>query len=256
MELSKHKNHRDFKYLSWLRKQPCVASGEKAQCAHHIRIGTNGGSAIKPSDYFCIPLLNEYHTTGLFAIHVIGEETFFKQFKLNPNQLFIKYLKQYLLEKFNVHVQLKDKNDEALIAYMIQLIQDNGPQFDRPKKQSKPKKSIIEDEYYQRAKEVKKVQDRQLRQKIKEEEKEIKLENKNNKTKSKSLKGTEFYEKAKEYKRARDKEMRDKIKLDKKTSKISKTPAQSDYYEKAKELKRIRDKEFRAKLKEQRKSSK
>ena len=84
MEFSKHKNHRNPNYLIWLREQPCVASGEKAQCAHHVRLGTNGGSSLKPSDYFCIPLIHEYHTTGLFAIHVVGEDTFLNQSRLWP----------------------------------------------------------------------------------------------------------------------------------------------------------------------------
>lgn len=284
MELSKHKNHRNPKYLSWLRKQPCVASGNKAQCAHHIRLGTNGGSSLKPSDYFCIPLLNEFHTTGLFAIHVVGEDTFLKQFKLNRNELFIKYLTQYLIETFDVYIQLEDKKDEELIAYMIKLVEEKGPKFDRPKKKKKPKHSLVDDEFYQKAKEAKKTQDRELRLKIKED---VKLEKASSMTKS--LKGNEYYEKskelkrlkdkelrakikesaqsqkkqiqesefhkqAKELKRARDKELRAKIKLDQKSKAPTENSiAQSEYHQKAKELKRARDKEFRAMLKAQRK---
>ena len=129
MELSKHKNHRNLKYLNWLRKQPCVVSGDKAQCAHHIRLGTNGGSSLKPSDYFCIPLLNEYHTTGSYAIHVVGENTFLKQLKLDRNKLFIQFLKQYLVEEFTVYFQLENLSDEVLISHLINLIEENGPQF-------------------------------------------------------------------------------------------------------------------------------
>ena len=266
MELSKHKNHRDASYLSWLRKQECVISGQKAQCAHHIRLGTNGGSSLKPSDYFCIPLLNEYHTTGLFAIHIIGEDSFLTQFRLNKNELFIGYLKKYLIEEFNTYIQLEDLYGESLIAYMIKLIEEKGPTFDKARKKAKSKKtksssiskkSITENEFYQKAKEEKKVRDRQLRMKLKEADKDSEkdfspiLKKKTSKSVS-TFKGNEYYEKSKELKRLRDKEMRDKLKLSQKVNK--KNNAQTEIYQQAKEKKRIKDKEFRQKLKEQRKS--
>jgi hypothetical protein len=268
MELSKHKNHRDASYLSWLRKQECVISGQKAQCAHHIRLGTNGGSSLKPSDYFCIPLLNEYHTTGLFAIHIIGEDSFLTQFRLNKNELFIGYLKQYLIEEFDTYIQLEDLHGESLIAYMIKLIEEKGPQFDKPRKKTKnkkisnssiSKKSITENEFYQTAKEEKKVRDRQLRMKLKEEGQNSNktfnpiLKKKSSKS-SKTFKGNEFYEKAKEDKRIQDKELRQKLKASQKTVKTNDT--QSEFYEKAKELKRMRDKELREKIKLSKKAKK
>lgn len=259
MELFKHKNHRNLKYLNWIRKQKCVATGKKAECAHHIRINTNGGSSIKPSDYFCIPLTNEYHTTGLFAIHVIGEETFLKELKLTPNELFVNLLKQFLLDEFNVLVHLENKKDELLIAYMIEMIEENGPKFDGPKKRKKPKNSITDNEFYQKAKEIKSEQDKELRAKIKEETKALKekitIPKKTAKT-SVPAANKEYYEKAKEYKRVRDKELRTKIKIDKKENKTKVSATQTDFYEKAKELKRQRDKEFRDKLKEKKLAAK
>ena len=262
MKLSKHDNHRNPAYLKWLRNQPCAASAGKAQCAHHIRTGTNGGSSLKPSDYFCIPLTNEHHTTGLFAIHVIGEETFFKEFKLKKKKLFVYYLQKYLVEKFEVHVHVKGIEDDILIDQMIKLIEDNGPKFDKTKKRNKkskktkatvPKVSITESEFYQKAKEAKKIKDKELRLKIKESETNV-TKPRVKKKKTKSLVGTEFYEKAKEQKRLRDKELRQKMKTYQKSKKVSVT--ESEFYQKAKELKRIRDKEFRDKLKQQRKAKK
>jgi len=256
VELVKHKNHRNLKYLNWLRKQSCVVSGAKAQCAHHIRLGTNGGSSLKPSDYFCIPLLNEYHTTGPNAIHVIGEDTFFKNFKLDRNKLFIHYLKGYLIEEFNVYCQLEDYTDETLIAYMIKLIEENGPNFDRPKRKSTkvkkssstiPKKSITENEYYQKAKEAKKKHDKEQRSLLKESTA------KSSKS-TISVKDNEFYQKAKELKRQKDKELRDQLKKSKKPQKVSVT--NSDFYQKAKELKRAKDKEMRDKIKAAKKEQK
>ena len=302
MKLSKHENHRNANYLKWLRTQPCAASAAKSDCAHHIRIGTNGGSSLKPSDYFCIPLTNDHHTTGLFALHIIGEETFLSDFKLDKNELFVYYLRAYLAEKLDIKILLEKVEDEVMIAYMIEVIEENRTELDRSKKKKKTKKSnsgvkarsVTESEFYQKAKEAKKIKDKELRLKIKEDKAEVsKTTKKTKKTKSvtesefyqkskeakkikdkelrlkikednaklakttkksTSLVGTEFYEKAKEEKRIRDKELRLKLKKSQKSN--PKNASQTEYYEKAKELKRIRDKEFRDKLKEQRKAKK
>lgn len=240
MELSKHKNHRNNAYLAWLRKQKCAITGQKAQCAHHIRLGTNGGSSLKPSDYFCIPLLNEFHTSGLFALHIIGEGTFFELFKLNRNQLFIGYLKKYLKDKFKKEVEPQSTDENEIIAFMIQLIEELTPKRDTPKK---AKKSITENEFYQKSMELKKLRDRELRAQIKEDS----ITNSLPKSTASSFKGNEFYEKAKELKRIQDRELRQKMKSTAKKQKVSTT--QSEYYEKAKEFKRVRDKELRAELK-------
>ncbi|OUR99565.1 hypothetical protein A9Q84_00665 [Halobacteriovorax marinus] len=245
MELSAHRNHRNLKYLNWLRKQPCVVSGKKAECAHHIRLGTNGGTSLKPSDYFCIPLLNEFHTTGSSALHIIGEETFLNHFKLDKSQLFLKYLSQYLLEVFDVHFQLSGSSDEELLEKIIALLEAKNlfvEKKKKPKTKSKtdsPKVSLTENDFYQKSKELKRVKDKELRDKLKKNKTVIKAT---------SLKGTEFYENAKELKRARDKELRAKLKATKIKTKSSSTG--SDFYEMAKEKKKAQEKEMRDKNKE------
>ncbi|MEX0798410.1 MAG: hypothetical protein WEB87_03040 [Bacteriovoracaceae bacterium] len=218
MELSKHKPHRNVKYLNWLRKQPCVVSGEKAQCAHHVRLGTNGGASLKPSDYFCIPLLNEYHTTGACALHNIGEETFFKQFGLEPLELFIKYLKAYLIEKFEIYYMLEGRTPEETLADLIGLAQNKLPKMERAtkkpsKKRSSPETtsfSLSENKYYQKAKEFKRERDKELRKKLKEKTDKKKVPFP--KAPAKTLKGDEFYEKAKEKRKLQEKEYRKKNK--------------------------------------------
>jgi hypothetical protein len=237
MELSKHRNHRNLKYLAWLRKQACVVSGKIAECAHHIRLGTNGGSSLKPSDYFCIPLLNEFHTTGISAIHSIGEDTFIKRFKLDRDELFVFFLKRYLIEELEVYVQLEKVSDQVLIAYMIQQIEDNGPTFKRSK--VKQKNKITTDEHYQKAKEAKKIKDKELRLKLKE-----------NKPQSKpaSFKGNVAYERSKDLKKLKDKELRQKLK-ESKPQRKSTIFKGNEAYEKSKELKRQRDKDLRDKNK-------
>lgn len=245
MELSKHKNHRSAKYLNWLRQQNCAVSGLKAECAHHIRLGTNGGTSLKPSDYFCIPLLNEYHVSGPEALHVIGEDTFLARFGLDPQELFIKYLKKFLIETFEIYYMLENRSKEETIDDLIGLIVNKLPKMDRPSKKrpsiqskaksiskEKPAPSITENEFYQKAKELKKERDKELRQKLKAQA---------SKNPSPSFKGNEFYEKSKELKRERDKELRAKLK-------------NSDHYEAAKAKKRMMDKEFRKKAKARKES--
>jgi hypothetical protein len=173
MELSKHKNHRNLKYLAWLRSQPCAVSGDKAQCAHHIRLGTNGGSSLKPSDYFCIPLLNEFHTTGTEALHMIGEETFLNSYKLDKVELFNFYLKAYLKETFDTYIQIEGRTPLELLAFIVELIEDKGPEKKlrtkkkTPAKSTLPKVSITESEFYQKSKELKRERDKELRSKLK-----------------------------------------------------------------------------------------
>ncbi len=257
MELSKHNNHRSLGYLSWLRKQPCVVSGRKAECAHHIRLGTNGGVSLKPSDYFCIPLLNEYHTSGLFALHVIGEETFLNQFKLKPSQLFVKYLKGYIEFKFKLLIDLKDKSDNEMIAYLVQILEERDLAVTKVVKKKasakvKTDKELKEklkgSEFYEKAKIQKREMDKELRQVIKSSQRKVNT--------SQSLVGTEFYERAKELKRVKDKELREKLKETSKKTKIKSSLKENEFYQKSKELKRIRDKEIRDKLKLQKKSLK
>lgn len=246
MKLAMHRNHRNSKYLKWLRTQNCVVSGEKAQCAHHIRLETNGGSGLKPSDYFCIPLKNEYHTTGAHALHIIGEDTFFKQFKLNRDELFLKFLKGFLKEEHNIVVEFNDSSDEDVITFIITLLEENSSQPEKKAKKaasktkpSKPKVSITENEFYQKAKEAKRVQDKILRDQLKSEKPKVS---------SPTFKGNEFYEKAKEAKRAQDKLLREKLKSNQVKQKVSVT--ESEFYQKAKEQQKAYRKEQYRKSKE------
>lgn len=159
MELNKHKNHRNLKYLSWLRTKSCIASGDKAQCAHHIRLGTNGGSSLKPSDYFCVPLTNDFHTMGASAIHRIGEESFFKLFLLKKEQLFIYFLREYLDEVHDVKLQVFNLDEFEAIAILIEKIESLRITKNVKKKKEKKKLdvprlkvSLKGNEYYEQAK--------------------------------------------------------------------------------------------------------
>lgn len=70
---------RSAKHLNFIRKQPCIITGQKTQ-ACHIRILTDGGTSIKPSDYFCIGLHKDLHRQQ----HYLGEISFYQKWSINP----------------------------------------------------------------------------------------------------------------------------------------------------------------------------
>lgn len=265
-------------YLSWLRKQKCVVSGELAQVAHHVRLGTNGGKGIKPSDYFCIPLLNEYHTHGTHALHIIGEESFFRIFRLDKIKLFKDQLEGFLLEQFKVKIDISALNSQLAITRLIEEIEKQRPaqeknRLNKPKaikeKPLGPKVKITDSEFYQKAKEKKKVYDKKLREQMKGSRPFNNIEKKDSynkviKNKKKvSITDTEFYQKAKEEKKAHDKKLREQMKesrplrnREKKDSyhKVIKNKKKAsitdtEFYQKAKEARKVYEKEQRNFLK-------
>ena len=61
-------------HRAWVRKHNCCVPGCKQlpiECAH-VRIGTDGGIALKPSDRWCISLCAHHHAEQ----HRIGEASF------------------------------------------------------------------------------------------------------------------------------------------------------------------------------------
>lgn len=253
MELSKHNNHRNLKYLSWLRSKKCVVSGDNAEVAHHIRLGTNGGKGLKPSDYFCFPLLEEYHTHGSMAVHRIGEDSFLTHFKLEKEPLFAYYLQNYLKEVHGRVVKNENLNTLEFINVLISTIEEvDSAHKNRSKKSPGTRKkkssqqiarpSVTENEYYQKAKELKRIKDKELRDHI----------SKSTPKKRMTLNKGEFYEKAKELKRQRDRELRELVKASKKQdqgSPVGLNPAQTQYQEQAKEARKKLEKDIRDKNK-------
>ena len=248
MEFFKHNNYRNNNYLTWLRKQFCIVSKKPAECAHHVRLGTNGGKGLKPSDYFCIPLTNEFHTQGQMALHLIGEKTFFSKFKIEIENIFVNYLRLYLKETYGFISSNSFLSINEEILNLVNEIEMRRPssaigkkkikisplrkkekndsnkilQLKRSSKKKAPK--ISESEFYQKAKELKRIQDKETRKNIKENAPNVK-------NSFSSVKNNEFYQKAKEIKRKNDKEMREKHKQ--KNSEIRK-----EIYRRSKELKK------------------
>lgn len=75
------KGRRSPGHRAWIRSHACSACGSTTaiECAH-VRVGTDGGMGHKPSDWWCVSLCKECHS----AQHQHGENTFWKQAKVNP----------------------------------------------------------------------------------------------------------------------------------------------------------------------------
>ena len=61
-------------HRAWVRSHTCSVSGcdgRPIECAH-VRIGTDGGTGLKPSDLFCLSLCAAHHRSS----HTHGEMTF------------------------------------------------------------------------------------------------------------------------------------------------------------------------------------
>lgn len=162
MELTKHKNHRNPEYLNWLRSKNCLVSKNKAECAHHVRLGTNGGTGLKPSDYFCIPLLHEYHTTGKNALHKIGEKTFLDQFQISPLKVFTRLLIEYLFEYYKIVIFIETKDELTRLWVLIDLVEDQRPK-NRKKTSTKKNKKKTDESFKIKKREY----EREIRKKIK-----------------------------------------------------------------------------------------
>ena len=68
-------------HRAWVRRHHCSVPGCKNQpieCAH-VRLGTNGGIGLKPSDRFTISLCRLHHAEQ----HQIGEAAFQKEYGMD-----------------------------------------------------------------------------------------------------------------------------------------------------------------------------
>tara|TARA_R110002153_G_scaffold113629_1_gene255948 strand:+ start:5611 stop:5958 length:348 start_codon:yes stop_codon:yes gene_type:complete len=71
---------RSVKHLNFVRSLDCYISDQTPSQACHIRILTDGGTGIKPSDYFVLPFTYQYHKMQ----SDIGELRFYQKFNINP----------------------------------------------------------------------------------------------------------------------------------------------------------------------------
>ena len=85
------KGRRSPAHRAWVRQHACSACGSTVaiECAH-IRIGTDGGTGIKPSDKWCVSLCRDCHHRQ----HEMGEATFWQMVSMDPLELAREFLRQ------------------------------------------------------------------------------------------------------------------------------------------------------------------
>jgi hypothetical protein len=72
---------RRAQHLAFVRQLSCVACGKAAPSeAAHVRLGTDGGAGIKPSDRYSVPLCTSCHELQ----HRFGELRFWSVLRIDP----------------------------------------------------------------------------------------------------------------------------------------------------------------------------
>lgn len=69
-------------HLQWVRGHVCAIDSDQCEGkveAAHVRIGTDGGMGVKPSDTYAIPLCHFHHDQQ----HRLGERSFEAQHKIS-----------------------------------------------------------------------------------------------------------------------------------------------------------------------------
>lgn len=71
-------------HRKWVRSHACCACGSETaiECAH-VRVGTDGGMGIKPSDIWCISLCRDCHSEQ----HQLGEPVFEVKYGIDMKDL-------------------------------------------------------------------------------------------------------------------------------------------------------------------------
>ena len=77
-------------HCSFVRQHACCACGSKAAIeVAHVRTGTDGGTGLKPGDWWTISLCHECHARQ----HQIGEASFEKQAGIDMKYLALEFVK-------------------------------------------------------------------------------------------------------------------------------------------------------------------
>jgi hypothetical protein len=80
---------RSQRHLKHVRSHYCVSCDADAPIeAAHLRIGTDGGMGLKPSDFFAVPLCGGSDGSGCHQRqHTIGERTFWREVGKDPLEI-------------------------------------------------------------------------------------------------------------------------------------------------------------------------
>jgi len=92
MIFAKPRKWRSKRYLKWVARRPSILSDViDRNVSHHHRVGTDGGTRLKPSDSYCIPLTyNEHNLVHAGRLSIDSEKAF---------KYMVKCLTEYLIEE-------------------------------------------------------------------------------------------------------------------------------------------------------------
>ena len=96
---------RSSKHLNYVRSLPCLISQQGQSQACHIRILTDGGTSIKPSDFYVLPFIYKYHRMQT----EMGELSFYKFFNINPFKSALELTKSSPCSKVRKHKLLLEE---------------------------------------------------------------------------------------------------------------------------------------------------
>lgn len=85
------KGRRSPAHRAWVRSHACCACGSTAgiECAH-VRVGTDGGTGLKPSDWWTVSLCSECHRYQ----HTTSEQTLEREHGIDLKALAREFFKQ------------------------------------------------------------------------------------------------------------------------------------------------------------------
>lgn len=80
----KHSQRNDPKHLDFIKTLPCCICFKEPVEPAHIRFKTDGGTALKPSDKWTVPLCHDHHAHQ----HQVGEPEFwYAEHRRDPHKL-------------------------------------------------------------------------------------------------------------------------------------------------------------------------
>lgn len=111
-------------HLRWVRRHRCEACDRQDNIvAHHVRLQSDGGMGIKPSDFFALPLCSECHR----ELHDHGE----KRFENNSMYRWKNGMREKALwfaEGSPEHPQMKQSMDTFTISVSVAPSREPDPQ--------------------------------------------------------------------------------------------------------------------------------
>lgn len=95
-----HQTRRCVAHRAWVRGHRCSVPGclaREIECAH-VRTGTDGGTALKPSDVWSVSLCCEHHAEQ----HQMGEHSFSQAYGIDLRALALEFARR------SPHARLRD----------------------------------------------------------------------------------------------------------------------------------------------------